>query len=126
MERRQFTRVPFVQRAIIEGGGQTATGVVSNLSLNGLFLESEDKLDESGTYTIKIMLSQDVMDIAINLKGTVVRCTEGGIAMMFEMDGIDVESFTLLRTVLSYNSGDPDLVMREFTSYLDKQRKKQE
>lgn len=112
MEKRKFTRIPFNVEAVVERNGRTVRGIVNNLSMKGMFLDTDGKMDGDGPIDITILLSGSSSELSIQLKGTVVRKTDEGFAVEF-ME-IDLDSFMHLKNVVAYNSSDADEIMDEY------------
>ncbi|MEM5789848.1 MAG: PilZ domain-containing protein, partial [Syntrophobacteraceae bacterium] len=85
MERRRHSRVAFHVEATIELPDEKVTGTIDNLSMKGMFLNTDRKL--AGTQLLDIVIRLSGTELAINLKGEVVRNTDHGAAIEFrEMD----------------------------------------
>ena len=118
MEKRDFTRVPFEAKAVINWKGRSITGLVENLSLKGLFLKTSEKIKDDQDVTIKIFLTGISSRLSIALDGSVLRSEKSGLAIKFKK--IDIDSFIHLKNVVSYNQGDSDAIMNEFFDYISK------
>jgi hypothetical protein len=118
MEKRDFTRVPFETKAVISWEGHSATGMVENLSLKGLFLKTSEKVEDDREVSIKIFLTGSSSKLSIDLDGSVLRSENEGLAIKFKK--IDIDSFIHLKNVVSYNQGDADEIMNEFFNYISR------
>lgn len=116
---RSFSRVNFTIDALVTQAEKTIKGEVRNISLQGLYIETHEKLSADLPVDISIQLAGTTPEVAINAAGTVVRTDEKGIGIRFSK--IDVDSFAHLRNVVSYQCGDGDKVMEEFFKFLDGQ-----
>ena len=58
MSTRKFSRVPFHVTATATVGGRSFQGKVSNLSMNGLFLETAERLPEGEAADLVISLER--------------------------------------------------------------------
>jgi ribosomal protein S1 len=112
MEKRKHQRVPFHAEATVKNKGTVISGKVDNLSMRGMFLNTEARLTDNDQVDITILLTGSSTQLSIDLTGTVVRQTETGIAVLFKE--MDLDSFIHLRNVVSYNSTDADEVMDEY------------
>ena len=120
MNARHFTRVPFKTEALVKSSKNVVSGEVENLSLNGMFLKTTEKLDIEDDVDIGISLMGTSSELSIKIKGTIVRHEDKGMAIQFSMKGLDVDSFVHLRNIIAYNRGEQDAVMEEYFSYLNK------
>jgi hypothetical protein len=119
MSTRKFSRVPFHVTATATVGGRRFQGKVSNLSMNGLFLKTFERLPEGDTADLVITLEGTEPVIAVSFMGRVSRITDEGIGFHFEK--IDLDSYTHLRNIIAYNMADAEKVMDEiFTNIEEK------
>src|SRR5512137_1868711 len=107
MEKRQFSRVDFTVKALVTADTTVFRGEVDNLSLHGIFIKTDQQLPLGSAAEITIGLAEVEPEIVIHVTGTVARHTPDGIA--FEFGKIDVDSFTHLRSIISYREGDADI-----------------
>jgi hypothetical protein len=117
-DRRNFSRVDFRVSALLQAEGVAIKGEVTDISLHGLYMETEEKIPVGSPVEVTIYLSSAAEPIVINVKGTVARLVPGGIGCAF--DKMDVESFAHLRSIISYQGGDESKVMAEFSEYIVK------
>lgn len=115
MERRNFTRVTFQIKALLQGKGVALNGDVKDLSLHGVFVETETPIPVGTGVELTVYLSHTPDPVVINVSGSVVRSEARGIACVFEK--IDLESFAHLRSIISYQGGSDDQVLSELTAY---------
>jgi len=106
MEKRHGSRVPFKTEAEITVGGATIKGEIKNLSLNGLFLLTDNILDTGLSVDVAIELSGSSTKLTISLKGIVTRQEENGISLKF--DEMELDSFIHLKNILHYSNKDMD------------------
>jgi hypothetical protein len=111
MSTRKFSRVPFHVTATATAAGRSFQGKVSNLSMNGLFLETPDRLPDGEVAELVITLQGTDPEIVVSFLGRVCRLTEDGIGFCFEK--IDLDSYTHLRNIIAYNMADAEKVMDE-------------
>ncbi|MBF0449199.1 MAG: PilZ domain-containing protein [Candidatus Magnetomorum sp.] len=112
-EKRRRTRVEFSTQVIISvEGSEIATQANSkDLSLNGLFVESDEVLDLGTICHVKIILPGGVDEISLDMDGVVTRHAPGGFGIIFE--GMDPDSFAHLKNIAMYNAEDPDAIEEE-------------
>jgi len=115
---RNFTRVGFRVSALLQSEGVALKGEVTDVSLHGLYLETEERLPVGTPVEITIYLSATTEPVVINVSGTVARLVPGGIGCAF--DKMDIDSFAHLRSIISYQGGDESKVMAEFAEYVVK------
>jgi hypothetical protein len=111
-ERRARTRVGYKGSVeLIHGDGLPARAVIRDISINGLFVETEAELTEGQSCRVVVHLGQTA-DIFLTVQGRVSRVGEGGLGIAFE--SIDPDSFDHLRKLVLYNSPQPDRIENEF------------
>jgi hypothetical protein len=115
-EKRNFSRVGFKVSALLQSEGVALKGEVKDVSLHGLYLETEQQLPIGTPVEITIYLSAAVEPVVINVSGTVARQMPGGLGCSF--DKIDVDSFAHLRSVISYQGGDESRALAEFADFV--------
>ena len=120
MEKRRFTRVDFTINALVQYGEHSFRGEVENVSLHGILIRTDQPMPLGTRADITICLSEMEPQILIQLSAVAVRTTENGIA--FQFDRIDIDSFTHLRSIISYQKGDADAVMDEFSDFVEQNR----
>jgi len=114
-EKRSFSRVGFRVTALLQSDEVVLKGEVKDVSLHGLYLETDRQLPMGTPVEITIYLTDTSDPVVINVSGSVARNMEDGIGCVFEK--IDVDSFAHLRSVLSYQTGDESKVMAELAAY---------
>ncbi len=115
-EKRNFSRVDFKVSALLQSEGVAIKGDVKDVSLHGLYLETDQQLPIGTPVEITIYLSHADDPVVINVSGNVARQMPGGIGCSF--DKMDVDSFAHLRSVISYQGGDESRAMAEFAEYV--------
>lgn len=115
-DRRNFSRVEFRVSALLQAEGVAIKGEVTDVSLHGLYMETDEQIPVGSPVEITIYLSATTEPVVINVKGTVARLVPGGIGCAF--DKMDIESFAHLRSIISYQGGDESKVMAEFSEYI--------
>ena len=117
MSTRKFSRVPFHVTATATVGGRSFQGKISNLSMNGLFLETAERMADDEVADLLITLEGSEPEIAVAFTGRVCRLTDDGIGFRFER--IDLDSYTHLRNIIAYNIADAEKVMDEIFSDIE-------
>ncbi len=114
---RKFSRVSFQVLATVTSGGRSFQGKVGNLSMNGVFLETTERLPMDEQVDINISLEGTEPEISVSFAGRVSRIQETGLGFHFEK--IDLDSYTHLKNIIAYNIADPDKVMEEIFSDIE-------
>jgi hypothetical protein len=117
-DKRNFSRVDFKVSALLQGEGVALKGEVRDVSLHGLYIETQELLPVGMPVEITIYLSATTDPVVINVSGTVARLVPGGIGCTF--DKMDSDSFAHLRSIISYQIGDESKIMAEFAEYVIK------
>ena len=124
MEKRKTSRVEFDIKAVIQYNGSTIEGEVRDLSLQGMFFETEQNIPLGTRLTVDISLQGSTSDLVLKVMGTVVRHETAGIAIHFEE--MDLDSFIHIRNIVAYNEGDGDKVREEFASMVKEHAQQEE
>ncbi len=108
-DRRKHSRVGFTTRIEIvvldAGGGQVILEASSkDLSQKGVFVETDQQFTKGTSCEVNIYLTGGIDDIKLEIQGAVVRQTDIGIGVVFE--SMDVDTYTHLKNIVLYNSGD--------------------
>lgn len=117
MNTRKFSRVRFRVNATIRTADRQFQGNVENLSMNGMFLLTGEQLAMEEPVEITILLTGSEPEISVNLSGRACRLTEDGIGFTF--DKIELDSYTHLKNIVSYNMRDSEKVMEEIYHAID-------
>lgn len=120
MEKRKFTRIPFQCEATVSKGETEIQGQVNDLCLSGMYFVCDKKFKIGDKLSIKLLLDNR----AVYVQGKVVRKTNTGMAVEFLLEGIELDTLTDLKYIVSLNLGDSKLVMTEFRDYLENYRNK--
>jgi hypothetical protein len=112
MEKRKNKRVPFHAEAMVKNKDIMINGKIVNLSMRGMFLNTDGRLPNDDQVKITILLTGSSSQLSIDLMGRVSRQTDIGIAIVFKE--MDLDSFIHLRNVVAYNSTDADEIMDEY------------
>ena len=108
MENRKFTRVDYCECVSIKHENQLFFGDLKNVSLQGMFIKTTQKMPLNTPVEITVYFSQKS---SIYLNANVVRCENAGIGI--QKSGMDVNSFVNLRNAVTMHCDDHDLIMRE-------------
>jgi len=113
IEKRRRTRVSFATRVVIkfENSEIETEASTQDVSLNGMFIESEDKIPLGTACSVKIYLPGATEDMALHIDGRVCRHAQSGVGINFE--AMDPDSFSHLKNIAMYNSSDPDAIEDE-------------
>lgn len=115
-ERRKFFRVAFAIETCFTYQNQPYQGEVRDLSLKGMFVKTIAQVAIDQILRFTIHLSGDNTDFSMQLNGVVVRITPEGLGIRFEP--IDLESFTHLKNIVSYNSQNVEDIDNEFLDFI--------
>ena len=107
-ERRRHKRVDFSTRIRVlldaENRQIDLVGDSKDLSLKGIYILTDERVDEGTKCSLKIFLTGGVEDIELKMESTVARVEKNGLGIRF--DSMDVDSFTHLKNIVKYNSID--------------------
>ncbi len=111
-EKRRFTRVKYrVRTEITAGGTKYTTDLIRDLSVGGCLVPVKAELEPGSECDIKILLSGESNELAVQIDGKVVRCDQETIAIKFI--GIDPDNLQHLQNIIRYNSSDTESVEEE-------------
>jgi hypothetical protein len=108
MKKRYFTRVEFSECASVRHDGQVFFCDIKNVSLQGLYIKTDQELPLNTTVEITVYHSPVS---SFRLNANVVRSDNIGLGMQIKQ--IDAHSFVRLQDVVAKHSNDQDLIMRE-------------
>jgi hypothetical protein len=117
MSTRKFSRVQFNVGATIRIAERQFQGDVENLSMTGMFLVTNEQLNEGDPVSITIVLTGTLPEVAVNFNGVVTRITEDGVGFTFEK--MDLDSYMHLKNIIAYNIDDAEKVMDEIGHSID-------
>ncbi|GJL50918.1 PilZ domain-containing protein [Candidatus Nitrospira salsa] len=104
--RREFTRVDVNLEAELQSGGpKRIKGCLSDISLNGLYLECTEQLPMNSDCQVALILDGGIGDLCIHATGIVARVDDSGIAIRFTHI-LGEESLAHLRNLVMFNSHD--------------------
>lgn len=103
-EKRKHVRVEFSTRIVLIASDTEieASGSSKDLSLKGVFVNTDKKLDVGDECNVKIFLSGGIGDIELAMTAKVARVVDAGLGLCFE--AMDVDSYTHLKNIVLYNS----------------------
>jgi hypothetical protein len=119
MDNRAFQRVPFHVEAVIEHADGRCIAEVNDLSVHGVFLETDEaqeRFEQGQDVEVTFWLDRDRPELCVRGTAVVMRVEDGGIGVEFV--DTSIESFDLLRRIVSQNTGQPELVLAEMEKYL--------
>lgn len=108
MENRVFTRVGLSEWATVTYNNQVFGGLVENISLRGLFVQTNQELPLNIPVEVSIHHS---IDKSLYLNATAVRQEKNGLGM--KINRMDIHSLVYLRGLIEEECKDPQLVMHE-------------
>ncbi|MFZ4858216.1 MAG: PilZ domain-containing protein [Desulfuromonadaceae bacterium] len=123
METRKFSRVSFRVAAHIQTGVRRFSGDVENLSMSGMFLVTDERLQMNEPVSITIALTGADPEISVGFDGRVSRVIKNGMAFTFEK--MDLDSYTHLKNIVAYNIDDAEKVMEEIYHSIDEKHETQ-
>ncbi len=112
MEGRNNTRVVFHVNATIEYNSHTINGDVENLSTNGMFMNTTEKIPLDTEVEVSIYLSGTTSELSLKINGVVTRIDEKGVAINFKE--IEFDSFLHLKNIIEFNAASDSKAMDEY------------
>ena len=114
---REFTRVPLNLNVELTCGEETISSKqCQDVSMNGVYVISENKFKENSNCQIKLFVMRDDHKEEIKAMGHVERNTENGMAIKFS--GIDLESYDKLYELIVFNSSSSQQMEKEFQEHV--------
>jgi hypothetical protein len=107
---RAFTRVRFSTRADVDVDGKTLRGDLVDVSMSGIYMRSDAKVNQGDSCEVRILLGDDA-PMVIHALGHVARCDDKGFAVSFSVFYCDSDS--CLKQVILHNADNPKAVERE-------------
>ncbi len=112
-EKRRHSRVDFETeiRIVVNARGRVYEYEASSrdLSMKGVLITTDEVFEPGTPCDIDIYLTGSVEQIVLNIQGTVIRKDHKGVAISF--DAMEVETYTHLRNIITYNMDDEDDTM---------------
>lgn len=121
MEKRANTRVFFNVNAVVKFDKKSIGGSVINLSMHGMLFEGSENIPVDTPIEAEIFMEGTTSELRINVEGKVLRSDENGTAIAFK--SVDIDSFIHLKNIVAYNTGDEEMIMKEFYDSLKKEKK---
>ena len=107
-ERRKSSRVAFTTdiRIHIEAEGKhvEVQGDSKDLSLKGIFVNTQEHFELQTKCDIRIHLTGSIDKIELQISGRVARIGKAGLGIVF--DSMDIDSYSHLKNIVQYNSLD--------------------
>jgi hypothetical protein len=122
MEKRNFDRIPFQTKAIVRSKDTTVIGIVENLSLDGIFLKTPEKLNLNRIVKIELLFTGTSSQLSILLDGKIMRHETIGMAIQFK--NVDMDAFFHLENLISYNTNQVGKLEDEFQRFVKTKGKK--
>lgn len=110
MNKRQFQRVHFLSRVLVETQGQSYETHCLDISLRGVLLVRPEDVNWHLEQRINVTLVLSPMEI-IEMQCSLVHIDEDFVGCV--CDSLDLESLTALRRLLQMNMADADALNRE-------------
>ena len=117
MGTRKFSRVTFKVDATIKTTDRQFHGDVKDLSMSGMFMLTNERLQLADPVDITIILTGTSPEIEVNFCGDVSRVDENGVGFSFKK--MDLESYTHLKNIVAYNIDDAEKVLEEIHLSID-------
>jgi len=114
MDKRKYSRVVFETKALITFNTSRIEGKVENLSMKGAYIKTKAPVNllTGDEITLKLNLTGTTSKLALDLKATVKRVDSDGFGV--EFISINLDSFTHLKNIIAYNSGEYEKILKEF------------
>jgi len=122
MEKRNFDRIPFQTKAIVRSKDTTVIGIVENLSLDGIFLKTPEKLNLNRIVKIELLFTGTSSQLSILLDGKIMRHENIGMAIQFK--NVDMDAFFHLKNLISYNTNQMGKLKNDFKKFIKAKGKK--
>lgn len=111
-ERRRFKRIPFTFMTEVKVNETSYfSQEITNISVGGCLLKLKADLGVGKPCRMIIRLSGQSSELTITIRGQILRCDHGLIAVRFI--GIDPDSLFHLQNIVRYSSADPDRIEYE-------------
>jgi len=122
MEKRTFVRIPFPTKAIVRVKDATVIGIVENLSLDGIFLKTPERLGLNRIVKIELLFTGTSSQLSILLDGKIMRHENLGMAIQFK--DVDMDAFLHLKNLISRSTNQMEKLKDEFKKFVKKKGKK--
>lgn len=124
MSKRKLSRVSFNVDVRVRHRGEEYQGTLRNLSLSGMFINIPADLAMGDPVDVTLSLVGTDNDITVDLTAEVTRRESEGIAVRFR--DIPLHSYGILKNIVVYNTGEPDVIEAEYHRYIQQNIKKEE
>ena len=115
-EKRRFTRIPFKTKAEMTVNNILySADEVDNLSIGGCLLPVKADLEPGVECDLKIVLTGTHSDLSVKVRGKVIRCESGTLAIRFT--AIEPDSLFHLQNIVRYNYPDSDKIEQEIRNH---------
>lgn len=84
-------------------------GSSKDLSLKGMFINTYEDITLNTNCKIEVYLTGMMEEFTLHMQGSVIRKEDNGIAVKFI--SMDLDSYTHLKNILRYNTGNPDDIL---------------
>ncbi len=123
---REFTRVPLNLSVELSCDGKTIVSKnCQDVSMNGVYVVSEDKFKENSSCDVKLLVNKDEKTREeIKAQGQIERVTENGMAIKFS--GIELESYDKLYELIVFNSSSSEQMEKEFQEHIGLKKREEE
>ncbi len=116
MIKRMLSRVTFEITARITHEGNEHPAEVKNVSLSGIYFSKGPDLPLNTPVTVRLELASPHSEMEVNVPGTVVRKDTDGFAV--KLGELELDAFIFLRNIIIYNSGNAEVIDKEYRDYL--------
>jgi c-di-GMP-binding flagellar brake protein YcgR len=82
-----------------------------DISLNGMFVETTDKLEEGTVCILELLLPNTKDKTVVTIECVVARSSDEGFGITFE--NMDITSYEHLKNIVIYNSDNPHEVLEQ-------------
>ena len=122
MDKRKFARTDLRIRAAIRSEAAEITGDVENVSLNGLFVRSDDSkvLNAQDPVEVQVELTGKNSKLTIECNGRIIHSDERGIGIHIEVLGVD--TFMHWRNLAAFAADKKGRLEKEFAKFTRKQQ----
>jgi hypothetical protein len=107
-DRRIKRRVDFTTRITlrIKDAELKIDGSSKDISLNGVFIHTDEALPLNEPCDVEIILTGTVEPLNLKMNGKIARKEAHGVAVAF--GAMDIDSYSHLKNIVRYNTSDPD------------------
>jgi hypothetical protein len=121
-EQRKYIRVPFKAAAILWSLKQDAKEIrcdqTRDISFKGIYCYSDIKFSVGTICDLELHLTDTSSKLVLFSKGRVVRTDDEGMGIKFEE--MELDSFLLLKNIVTENTENSKQIDRELTGYIHK------